>query len=137
GDALLLAADLLKPVEQLLAAYDDPLGVTAAFNLNLLSRINRELDGDFDLQKFRHLAKWNERERRIEMHLVSTARQTVTVRESRLRVPFEEGESIWTESSHKYSAEEVIELGRRTGFRCDGQWFDQEWPFVQSLLVLA
>jgi L-histidine Nalpha-methyltransferase len=137
NDALLLATDLLKPVEQLLEAYDDPLGVTTAFNLNLLARINRELDGDFDLQKFRHLAQWNERERRIEMHLVSTARQTVTVRKSRLVVPFEQGETIWTESSHKYTAEEVIEMGRRTGFQCDGQWFDHEWPFAENLLVPA
>ncbi len=137
GDALLLATDLLKPVEQLLEAYDDPLGVTAAFNLNLLARINRELDADFDLQKFRHLAKWNERERRVEMHLVSTARQTVTVRRSRLSVPFEEGETIWTESSHKYTAGEVIEMGRRTGFQCTGQWFDHAWPFAENLFVPA
>ncbi|HKT10373.1 MAG TPA: L-histidine N(alpha)-methyltransferase [Terriglobia bacterium] len=136
-DALLLATDLLKPIEQLLEAYDDPLGVTAAFNLNLLARINRELGADFDLAKFRHLAKWNERERRIEMHLASTAQQMVTIRESRLLVPFEEGESIWTESSHKYSAEEVIEMGCRTGFRCEWQWFDYEWPFAHSLLVPA
>jgi L-histidine Nalpha-methyltransferase len=137
NDALLLATDLLKPVEQLLEAYDDPLGVTAAFNLNLLARINRELDGDFDLAKFRHLAQWNEQERRIEMHLVSTARQTVTVRKSRLVVPFEQGETIWTESSHKYAAEEVIKMGSRTGFRCDGQWFDHEWPFAENLLIPA
>ncbi len=137
ADALLLATDLLKPVEQLLEAYDDPLGVTAAFNLNLLARINRELDADFDLQKFRHLAKWNERERRVEMHLVSTARQTVTVGKSNMLIPFEEGESIWTESSHKYTAQDVIEMGRRTGFRCDGQWFDHEWPFAENLLLPA
>jgi L-histidine Nalpha-methyltransferase len=137
NDALLLATDLLKPVEQLLEAYDDSLGVTAAFNLNLLNRINRELDGDFDLARFHHLAQWNERERRIEMHLVSTARQTVTIRESRIQVRFEEGETIWTESSHKYAAEEVIEMGRRTGFRCDGQWFDNEWPFAENLLIPA
>jgi len=137
GDALLLATDLVKPEEQLLSAYDDPLGVTAAFNLNLLARINRELEGDFNLQKFRHLAKWNEREHRVEMHLVSKAQQTVTIRNSKVMLPFEEGESIWTESSHKYSAEEVIEMGRRTGFRCGGQWFDQEWPFAENLLVPA
>ena len=137
GDALLLATDLLKPVEKLLEAYDDPLGVTAAFNLNLLSRINRELAGDFNLAKFHHLAKWNERERRVEMHLVSTAQQTVTIRKSRILVSFKEGETIWTESSHKYAAEEVIEMGRRTGFRCDGQWFDNEWPFAENLLVPA
>ncbi|MGA8183963.1 MAG: L-histidine N(alpha)-methyltransferase [Terriglobia bacterium] len=137
ADALLLATDLLKPVEQLLEAYDDPLGVTAAFNLNLLARINRELDADFDLQKFRHLAKWNERERRVEMHLVSTARQTVTIRESKMLIPFEEGETIWTESSHKYTAEDVIEMGRRTGFQCNGQWFDHAWAFAENLLLPA
>lgn len=137
NDALLLATDLLKPVEQLLEAYDDPLGVTAAFNLNLLNRINSELDGDFDLAKFHHLAQWNELERRIEMHLVSTAQQMVSIRKSRILVPFEVGETIWTESSHKYAAEEVIEMGRRTGFRCDGQWFDNEWPFAENLLIPA
>jgi L-histidine Nalpha-methyltransferase len=137
GDALLLATDLLKPVEQLLVAYDDPLGVTAAFNLNLLSRINRDLEGDFDLMKFHHLAEWNEAERRIEMHLVSTIQQTVAIRKSRIEVPFEKGETIWTESSHKYAAEEVKEMARRTGFRCDGQWFDEDWAFAQNLLFPA
>jgi L-histidine Nalpha-methyltransferase len=137
GDALLLGTDLVKPVDQLLKAYDDPLGVTAAFNLNLLSRINRELDGDFNLQKFRHLAVWNEQEQRIEMHLASTVQQTVTIRESRLAVSFGKGETIWTESSHKYSPEEVIEMARQAGFRCDGQWFDDEWPFAENLFVPA
>lgn len=137
GDALLLATDLLKPVEQLLVAYDDPLGVTAAFNLNMLSRINRDLEGDFDLMKFRHLAEWNEGERRVEMHLVSTIQQTVAIRKSRIEIPFEKGETIWTESSHKYAADEVVEMARRTGFRCDGQWFDEEWAFAQNLLVPA
>jgi L-histidine Nalpha-methyltransferase len=137
GDALLLATDLEKPVDQLLKAYDDPLGVTAAFNLNLLSRINRELDSDFDLQKFRHLAKWNEQERRIEMHLASTAQQTVTIHKSKLAVSFEKGETIWTESSHKYAAEDVIEMAWQAGFRCDMQWFDDEWPFAQNLLLPA
>lgn len=135
GDALLLATDLVKPVAQLLEAYDDALGVTAAFNLNLLARINRELGGDFDLQKFRHLAKYNEREQRIEMHLLSTAQQTVTVRKSRLQVQFEEGETIWTESSHKYAPREIVEMARKTGFRCDGQWYDEEWPFAENLLI--
>src|SRR5207249_11839095 len=76
GDALLLGADLVKPVPQLLAAYDDSIGVTAAFNLNLLARINRELEGDFDLARFRHKARYNETERRVEMHLESLAAQT-------------------------------------------------------------
>jgi L-histidine Nalpha-methyltransferase len=137
GDALLLATDLEKPVEQVLKAYDDPLGVTAAFNLNLLARINRELGGDFDLTNFRHLAKYNERERRIEMHLLSTAQQTARVRKSELSVTLQKGEMIWTESSHKYAPEEIIEMARRTGFRCQGQWFDEEWPFAENLLVPA
>jgi L-histidine N-alpha-methyltransferase len=136
-DALLLATDLAKPADRVLKAYDDPLGVTAAFNLNLLSRINRELDGDFDLQKFRHLAVWNEHEQRIEMHLASTAQQTVTIRESKIAVSFEKGETIWTESSHKYSPEEVIEMAGQAGFRCGGQWFDNEWPFAENLFVPA
>ncbi|MEJ2008740.1 MAG: L-histidine N(alpha)-methyltransferase [Acidobacteriota bacterium] len=135
GDALLLATDLEKPIEQLRKAYDDPLGVTAAFNLNLLARINRELGGDFDLAKFRHIAKYNATERRIEMHLSSSVAQTVTIRKSRLSVTFQKGETIWTESSHKYAAEEVFEMARRAGFQCDGQWFDDEWPFAENLLV--
>jgi L-histidine N-alpha-methyltransferase len=137
GDALLLATDLVKPAGQLIEAYDDPLGVTAAFNLNLLARINRELEGDFDLAKFRHVARWNEREHRIEMHLQSTAKQTVTIGKSNASVAFRKDETIWTESSHKYAAEDVIEMGRRAGFRCDGQWFDHEWPFAENLLVPA
>jgi len=135
GDALLLATDLEKPAEQLIEAYDDSLGVTAAFNLNLLARINRELDGDFDLTRFRHAARYNERERRIEMHLRSTADQTVTIRRSDLSVTFRKDETIWTESSHKYAPEEIKEMARRTGFRCDGQWFDNEWPFAENLLL--
>ena len=118
GDALLLGADLEKPASQLLPAYDDPLGVTAAFNLNLLARMNRELDADFDLSAFRHLARYNADERRIEMHLVSRARQTVAIPRAGCDVSFLEGETIWTESSHKYRAEEVLEMGQRSGFRC-------------------
>ncbi|HEX5411307.1 MAG TPA: L-histidine N(alpha)-methyltransferase [Terriglobia bacterium] len=137
GDALLLATDLEKPVEQLLQAYDDPLGVTAAFNLNLLARINRELGSDFDLAHFRHLARWNQQERRVEMHLRSTTRQTATVVRAGLTLTLEKDETIWTESSHKYTAERVIEMGRRAGFQCTGQWFDQEWPFAENLLVPA
>jgi L-histidine N-alpha-methyltransferase len=135
GDALLLATDLEKPVEQLLLAYDDPLGVTTAFNLNILARINRELDADFDLSRFRHLAQYNVQERRIEMHLRSTVAQTVTIRKAELTVALEKDETIWTESSHKYAPEEVMEMARRTGFRCDGQWFDGEWAFAQNLLI--
>jgi len=133
GDALLLATDLEKPVRQLLVAYDDPSGVTAAFNKNLLSRINRELDGDFDLSHFEHFVRWDESERRIEMHLRSTCWQRVMIRKAAFRFYLREGETIWTESSHKYQPDEVVAMGRRTGFRCAGQWCDSEWPFAQSL----
>jgi L-histidine N-alpha-methyltransferase len=135
GDALLLGTDLEKSVELQLLAYDDPAGVTAAFNLNLLARINRELGGDFDLSCFRHEARWNAVERRMEMHLRSTRRQTVGIRAAGLRIMMEEDETIWTESSHKYNAEEVPGMASRTGFRCDGQWIDEEWPFAQNLLI--
>jgi L-histidine Nalpha-methyltransferase len=133
GDALLLATDLEKPVPQLLLAYDDPSGVTAAFNKNLLARINRELDADFDLLRFDHAVRWDESERRIEMHLRSKVWQRVTIRKAGFRFYLRAGETIWTESSHKYNCEEVVAMGQRTGFRCAGQWCDSEWPFAQSL----
>jgi L-histidine Nalpha-methyltransferase len=133
GDALLLATDLEKPVAQLLVAYDDPAGVTAAFNMNLLARINRDLGADFDLKQFRHLARYDESERRVEMHLASKVWQRVTIREAGFRFYLREGETIWTESSHKYNLEEVVQMGARTGFCCEQQWFDAEWPFAQNL----
>ncbi len=135
GDALLLGTDLEKSVELQMLAYDDPAGVTAAFNLNLLARINRELGADFDLSCFRHEARWNYAERRIEMHLRSTHRQTVHIPAASLRLMLDEDETIWTESSHKYQAGEILEMAARTGFRCDGQWIDGEWPFAQNLLI--
>jgi len=135
GDALLLGTDLEKSVELQLLAYDDPAGVTAAFNLNLLARINREMGADFDLACFRHEARWNSAERRIEMHLRSTCRQTVQIPTASLRVILDEDETIWTESSHKYKAEEISQMAASTGFRCEGQWTDREWPFAQNLLI--
>jgi L-histidine N-alpha-methyltransferase len=133
GDALLLATDLEKPIPQLLLAYDDPLGVTAAFNLNLLARINRELEGGFDLFLFEHVARYDETERRVEMHLRARKNHTVAIPRAGITVEFRAGETIWTESSHKYNVAEVAELAARTGFRCDRQWVDGEWPFAQSL----
>lgn len=135
GDALLLGTDLVKDLPTQILAYDDPAGVTAAFNLNLLARINRELGGDFNLSQFRHQARWNPAERRMEMHLSSTCLQSVSIREAGLRFTLQAGETIWTESSHKYLAEEVFEIAERTGFRCDGQWIDTAWPFAQNLLI--
>lgn len=135
GDALLLSTDLEKPRAKLELAYDDPAGVTAAFNLNLLGRINRELDADFNLKRFQHVAVYNEFERRIEMHLRSLADQTVHIRAAGLKVVFRKGETIWTESSHKYNPAEIEGMAARTGYRCDTQWVDREWPFAQSLLI--
>ena len=135
GDALLLGTDLEKPVELQLLAYDDPAGVTAAFNLNLLARINQDLNADFDLGCFQHEARWNSADRRIEMHLRSTCRQSVRIPAANLRVVLNEDETIWTESSHKYKAEEIPETAERTGFRCEAQWLDSEWPFAQNLLI--
>jgi L-histidine Nalpha-methyltransferase len=135
GDFLLLGTDLEKSSAQLLAAYDDQLGVTAAFNLNLLARINRELDADFDLAYFRHVARLNERCRSVEMHLQSTRRQTVNIPGANLVVEFQDGETIWTESSHKYSSQEVFRMALNAGFRCEVQWVDAEWPFAENLFV--
>jgi dimethylhistidine N-methyltransferase len=137
GDCLLLATDLEKSVPELLLAYDDPIGLTAAFNLNLLARVNRELGADFDLSRFRHVALWNEDERRIEMHLRSTAEQTVEIPGAGITVMLGDGETIWTESSHRYTATGVRAMAERNGFRCAAQWVDSEWPFAQSLLVAA
>jgi len=135
GDFLLLGTDLEKPSSQLLAAYDDELGVTAAFNLNLLSRVNHELGADFDLREFAHRAKINREARSVEMHLESQRRQVVSIPAAEVVIEFLEGETIWTESSHKYSIDEVIETARDAGFRCEAQWIDEQWPFAENLLI--
>src|ERR1700674_5786878 len=135
GDSLLLGTDLEKSSAQLLQAYDDELGVTAAFNLNLLARINRELDADFDLGQFVHTARINREARSVEMHLRSKRQQTVRIPAADLRVEVLEGETIWTESSHKYSPGEVFEMARNAGFSCQAQWIDEQWPFAESLLI--
>ncbi len=137
GDSLLLGADLVKPVETLLLAYDDPAGVTAAFNLNLLARVNRELGGNFNLRQFRHEARWCKPERRIEMHAVSLSRQTVCVPGAGLRFEIEKGESIWTESSHKYTPEDIDNLAGAGGFTVRRRWLDEEWPFAETLMMVT
>lgn len=133
ADALLLGTDLEKPLAQLISAYDDPLGVTAVFNRNLLARINRELKGDFDLARFEHVALYNRRERRIEMHLRSVEAQTVNIEGASFS--FQRDETIWTESCHKYGRHEAPEMAERTGFKCAAQWVDDEWPFAENLFV--
>ena len=135
GDRMLLSTDLEKPVPQLLLAYDDPIGVTAAFNLNLLARINRELGGDFDLSRFRHTVRYDGAERRIEMNLRAIADHSVRIGKAELVVRFRRGETIWTESSHKYALDEIPVMAERAGFQCETQWVDREWPFAQNLLL--
>lgn len=136
GDALLLGTDLVKQEAQLIEAYDDALGVTAAFNLNLLTRINRELGANFDLGWFEHLAVFNSASSSVEMHLQSQRRQIVSVPGAQLKVEFEAGETIWTENSHKFTLSEVCRKGRAAGFRLEAQWIDEEWPFAESLLIV-
>jgi dimethylhistidine N-methyltransferase len=137
GDAMLLGTDLEKSIPQLVRAYDDSLGVTAAFNLNLLARINRELGADFNLQNFRHVARFNPQARSVEMHLESSRDQVVHISAADLIVSFAEGETIWTESSHKYSNSEILQLAMAAGFHCDSQWIDHEWPFAENLLIAS
>jgi dimethylhistidine N-methyltransferase len=136
GDSLLLGTDLEKDVNTQLLAYDDPIGVTAAFNLNLLARINRELGADFKLRDFRHVSLWNVEERRIEMHLQSTRSQRVSIPGAGLLMRMDKDETIWTESSHKYQPGEPGFMAERAGFRQVGQWIDEEWPFAQNLWVV-
>jgi L-histidine N-alpha-methyltransferase len=137
GDSLLLGADLVKPEQVLQRAYDDPLGVTAAFNRNLLVRINRELGGDFNLQSFAHRATWNSAASRVEMHLVSLKRQVVRVPAAELEITLDRGESIWTESSYKYEPPVVADLTERAGFAHLAQWIDTddrfELAFVEAI----
>ncbi|MEX2261593.1 MAG: L-histidine N(alpha)-methyltransferase [Bryobacteraceae bacterium] len=137
GDALLLGTDLEKGVPEMLLAYDDPAGVTAAFNLNLLGRVNRELGANFRLRQFEHLAIYSSTERRIEMHLRSRCRQTVEIPDLELNVRFEEGETIWTESCHKFRTTDLKRLAEHTGFRCEAQWIDREWPFAENLFIAS
>jgi dimethylhistidine N-methyltransferase len=135
GDLLLLGADLVKPERDLVLAYDDPLGVTAAFNKNLLVRINRELDADFDLGAFEHRAAWNQEHQRIEMHLVSRRPQTVRVPGASIAVRFERDEWIWTESSYKYGADQIVEMGADAGFATRDQWVDDDARFALTLFT--
>ncbi len=135
GDGWVLGVDLRKPASVLIPAYDDALGVTAAFNLNLLMRINRELGGGFDLASFRHLARWNDERSRIEMHLESRRRQTVPIRELGLEISFDEGETIHTESSYKFESEQIAKLAAETGFKLERVWTDSNRRFGSHLLV--
>jgi len=135
GGAMLVGVDLKKDANQLHAAYNDTKGVTAAFNLNLLARINRELGGCFDRRRFRHYAFYNTALGRIEMHLVSLRRQAVDI--GAYRFAFEAGESIHTENSYKYSIEEFQALAGSAGFRGAKAWRDPKGLFSLHGLVAA
>ena len=133
GGMLLIGTDLVKPEDALLRAYDDPLGVSAAFNLNVLLRINRELGGNFDLRAFRHRAVWNPRLSRMEMYLVSTKPQSVRIDAIDLDIDLAEGESIWTESSYKDTAHGWTRRLEQAGFETVAQWIDGGDAFALSL----
>ena len=135
GDMLLLGVDLVKGEQKLLGAYDDPLGVTAAFNKNILLRINLELGANFDLLAFDHRALWNAAASRIEMHLLSLFDQTVHVAALKLDVPFVAGETIWTESSHKYTEAGIRDLVQKGGFQPIDQWLAEEQSFLEVLVA--
>jgi L-histidine N-alpha-methyltransferase len=135
-DMLLLGVDLVKAEGKLLAAYDDALGVTAAFNRNILVRINRELGANFDILAFDHRALWNADASRIEMHLVSLFDQNVHISALKQDVPFLAGETIWTESSYKYTVDAFRKLVEKAGFRYPHAWLDEEHGFLEILVTV-
>ena len=133
SDVLLLGTDLVKGERDLVLAYEDPLGVTAAFNRNLLVRINRELQGDFNVGAFVHRAVWNSDHSRVEMHLVSRRPQHVRIPAAEFDFRMADGEIIWTESSYKYLAPDVVAALERHGFRVLAQWMDARESFALTL----
>jgi dimethylhistidine N-methyltransferase len=132
-DAFLLGADLVKDESTMVAAYDDRAGVTAAFNVNILHRLNRELDADFDPASFRHRARWNAIESRIEMHLESMREQDVSIAAAQLELHFAEGETIHTENSYKFTDESVRTLMRDSGFEISDSWKDEHSHYAVVL----
>ena len=133
GDAMLLGVDLAKDKSTLLAAYDDAAGVTAEFNLNLLTRLNRELGADFDVAAFAHRAVWNQGKSRIEMHLVSRKSQRVKIAGLDLKIDFAQGETIHTENSYKYRPGQAEEMLARAGFAPVRTWMDEGKQFAVCL----
>lgn len=125
GDALILGTDLVKEESRLVAAYDDKEGVTAAFNLNVLNRLNNELFADFDLAGFRHCALWNSIESRIEMHLQSMREQKVRIKGAELEIHFQDGETIHTENSYKFTDGTLDALLADSGFEIEKAWKDE------------
>ena len=126
GDALLLGADFAKSSKILLPAYNDSQGVTASFSKNILARLNRELEADFDLDRFRHIALWNRRNSRMEIYLESTAAQSVFVPALAMDLFFEAGERIHTENSYKYTDEMIEAILGQSGFTLEQTWCDRK-----------
>jgi dimethylhistidine N-methyltransferase len=137
GDGFLLGADLVKPERDLLLAYDDPLGVSAAFNLNILQRINRELRANFDVHAFRHRAIWNADCSRMDMFVVSMKRQRVRIDDLELEIVLDNGEPIWTESSSKYTPDDLTRMLQAGGFTPAAQWIDSDDGFALSLVTAS
>lgn len=133
GDAFLIGTDLVKPEAQLLTAYDDPLGVTAAFNLNLCERLNRELGANFDLASVRHRAIWNASASRVEMHIEATRAQDISIPAANVTLHLDPGDRIWTESSYKYDAAGIAPMLADAAFRQSKQWIDDEAGFAITL----
>ena len=133
GDGLLLGTDLVKDVDRLLAAYDDPIGVTAAFNRNVLAVLNRELGADADLRRWRHEARWDADRERIEMHLVSEGDQVLTVAACDLAMEIADGESIQTEISAKFRVEGLAPLLEKSHFGRVRTWTDDDADFALTL----
>jgi dimethylhistidine N-methyltransferase len=136
GDALLLGTDMVKDVATLVRAYDDRDGVTAAFNLNILHRLNRELGANFDTSCFRHRARWNRRESRIEMHLESTRNQCVDIPAAELTIQFAASETIHTESSYKFTQKTLGALLDDAGFTIKQTWTDPRQWYALTLAGL-
>jgi dimethylhistidine N-methyltransferase len=132
-DAFLLGIDLKKSPDILVPAYDDAQGVTAAFNLNVLHRINRELGGQFDVQSFEHVALYNDAQGRIEMHLRSRQAQHIPITKIEQVVSFQAGETIHTENSCKYTVDEVRQLGDQANLDLHRTWFDRQRYFLLAL----
>ena len=137
GDTLLLGTDLAKDPQRLIAAYNDHDGVTEAFNLNMLRRINRDLRANFDLACFKHKAVWNAEQSRIEMHLESTKAQTVRVGALSASFAFDAGETIHTENSYKFTPESIAKLLDLSGFLTRETWFDEQHLFAVTLAAVA
>jgi dimethylhistidine N-methyltransferase len=134
-DRLLMGVDLRKDKQTLERAYDDAQGVTAQFSLNLIARINRQLGGRFDLNRFRHRAVWKEDLGRVEIHIVSTRRQTVRIDRLDMFVEFAEGETIHTENSYKYTLQEIDTLAAGAGLAVKDTWLDSAGRFSVNLLA--